>query len=88
MAGLHALSGSMTNFWRGRTTLQHGPKRKENSGLFVEPDEAVQEAYRRVIEYVMRRYNDNQSRRSDFLTVRTLGSKLIRRWRRAGAITV
>ena len=47
----------------GADDLAAWAKAQRNSGLFVEPDEAVQDAYRRVIEYVMRRYNDNQSRR-------------------------
>ena len=38
-------------------------KARRNSGLFVEPDMAVQTEYRRVIEYVIGRYPDNQSRR-------------------------
>ena len=43
--------------------LARWAKVRRNSGLFVAPDGAVQAAYRRVIEYVMGRYNDNQSRR-------------------------
>ena len=43
--------------------LARWAKARRNSGLFVAPDGTVQTAYRHVIEYVMGRYNDNQSRR-------------------------
>lgn len=33
------------------------------SGLFVQPDADVQEAYRAVVEYVTQRYPDNQAKR-------------------------
>ena len=47
----------------GADDLAAWAKARRNSGLFVEPNVEVQDAYRRVIKYVMRRYNDNQSRR-------------------------
>ena len=36
---------------------------RRQSGLFVIPDIGVQEAYRKVIRYVLDRYNNNQARR-------------------------
>lgn len=36
---------------------------RRESGLFIQPDTEVQEAYRMVGEYVIQRYPDNQARR-------------------------
>lgn len=36
---------------------------RRQSGLFIEPDLGVQEAYREIIRYLLDRYNNNQSRR-------------------------
>ena len=38
-------------------------ERRRDTGLFVEPSEAVQRAFRRVAKYVTQRYPDNQARR-------------------------
>ena len=38
-------------------------KKRRTSGLFIQPDAAVQDAYRDVVDYVGRKYPDNQARR-------------------------
>ena len=47
----------------GQDDLAAWAQARRTSGLFVEPDIPVQEAFREVIGYVMQRYPDNQARR-------------------------
>ena len=37
--------------------------RQRNTGLFIEPDDDVQESYSKIVAYIASRYPDNQARR-------------------------
>ena len=47
----------------GQDQLSNWARERRGSGLFIEPDEMVQEAFAEVIQRVERRYPDNQARR-------------------------
>ena len=47
----------------GQDDLAGWAQERRTSGLFVEPDAQVQDAFRQVVAYVMEQYPDNQARR-------------------------
>ena len=47
----------------GQDEITTWAKEHRNSGLFVDPSISVQEAFRAVVDYVVRHYPDNQARR-------------------------